>query len=147
MSREEDSSASTGGMDGIASSNEEEEEQRPRNEGCEKRQRTASPCGGGRNMVSLDTMLEKMNTSMSSAIASAVGSSGLALSTALGELREVHTAKMKAKDEEVLRIEMARRKLDDDLAVMRQLKVVVYFIRSVCMLMHFFDRRRTTPRT
>ena len=29
--------------------------------------------------------------------------------------------------------ETARRKLDDDLAVMRRTKVVVYFIRSVCV--------------
>ncbi len=155
---------STGGMGGRASSDEEEEE-RPSNDERSKRKRTASP--GGREMVSLDVMMDKMAAAMSTVVSAAISSSGsdrnmeregaksmilmeqqrrekaesrlhdLEFKTAdevekaTKSLRDAHTIEIKAKDEQALQIETARKKLVDDLAVMRRLKVVVYFIPGV----------------
>ena len=156
--------ASSGGMGGRASSDEEDEE-RPRNDERSKRQRTASP--GGREMVSLDVMMDKMAAAMSTVVSAAISSTGsdrnmeregaksmilmeqqrrekaesrlhdLEFKTAdevekaTKSLRDAHTIEIKAKDEQALQIETARKKLVDDLAVMRRLKVVVYFIPGV----------------
>jgi hypothetical protein len=46
----------------------------------------------------------------------------------LGGIRDEHATKMKAKDEEALLIETARKKLELELDAMRQSKVGVYFI-------------------